>query len=379
MNDRRIKLVHLTSSLKIGGAERILYDLVTHLDHQQFEHHVIYFHAGPYVEMLCRNNIPVYQVTGLFFQYDPLFFWRLYRLIKTLKPDCLHTLLWAANVLGRLIARMGGITCVSVFHNNVDQDGWIRNLIDTLTLPYADKLIAVSEHVKRSIQERHAWLPAQRLHVIPNGIDAEAVRACAKHAQKTRAALGLSDEHFVIGSVGRFVPVKNYGLLLHSFTKVLQKYEQARLVLVGTGPQEQWLRVQAKELNIDQQVIFVVGQQAYGYYPLFDCFVLASCKEGISIALLEAMSCGVPCVVTNEEPEHPVLDSYENGIVVPADDVDQLARGITQLVLDDQLRGGLAQQAQATARQQFHCSHMLKAYHHMFLIQAKKAQEIDCL
>ena len=75
-----------------------------------------------------------------------------------------------------------------------------------------------------------------------------------------------------------------------------------------------------QRFGIADKVTFVVGQSAYGYYPLFDCFVQSSHKEGISIALLEAMSWGITCVVTNSDAKHPVLTANKDGLLIPAGD-----------------------------------------------------------
>ncbi|GAG40717.1 unnamed protein product, partial [marine sediment metagenome] len=90
MKKDRPTLVHLTSSLKIGGAESVLCSLLNHPDTQQFDHHVIYFHDGPYSERLRAKGITLHQVTGFVSLYDPIFCVRLYRLIQTIRPQGIH-------------------------------------------------------------------------------------------------------------------------------------------------------------------------------------------------------------------------------------------------------------------------------------------------
>src|SRR3989338_5352959 len=97
-------LVHVISNLGIGGAETVLYQLLRRLSAQDFDHKVIYFHEGAYVAKIKQLGIPVYQVKGLVGAYDPVFFVRFFSLVSRLRPDCLHTVLWAANFLGRLAA-----------------------------------------------------------------------------------------------------------------------------------------------------------------------------------------------------------------------------------------------------------------------------------
>lgn len=366
MKKDRPTLVHLTSSLKIGGAESVLCSLIDHLDSKQFDHHVIYFHDGPYSERLRAKGITLHQVKGFIALYDPVFCLRLYRLIKKIRPDVIHALLWAGNLFGRVIGRMLTIPVVSAIHNNIDQDGMFRNLIDRLTATFAQKIVVVSDEAAHTLQLRNRWIPAERIQVINNGVNADEVRARGMQFQKSRYDLGLADEHFVIGSVGRFERIKRYDLLLESFALVNNHYPLTRLVLIGVGSQEYYLRKKAEELGIDQNVVFVIGENAQYYYSIFDCFVQSSDREGISIALLEAMSFGLPCIVTNISKQHSVLTSGIDGIVVSAGNMRGLADAITQVIVDEVKRVSLGYNAQQTVRDRFSLDTMITAYRRVF-------------
>lgn len=357
-----IRIVHFTSSLKIGGAEAVLYALVSGLHQRQFEQHVIYIHDGPYVERIRALGIPVHHVSGLLLRYDPLFLLRLFILLKKLQPSCLHTLLWAANCSGRFIARLLRIPCVSVYHNNVNQDGFIRSCLDQLTLRCADRIVTVSEEVKTSVTKR-IFVPACPLYVIRNGIDYESLTQRALRQAKKRAQLSLLPDDIVIGSVARFHPVKRLDLLITSFAILYAINPKLRLVLLGLGPCEKELRALVHTLGLSHCVTFVVGQEAVGYYPLFDCFVLSSAQEGISMALLEAMGLGVACVVTNVTENHSVITTGHDGIVVPADSsCDALASVLLQVCTDELLRKRLGIHAQQTIQLSFGFSSMIQQY-----------------
>lgn len=369
MKAKKIKLVHITSSLKMGGAETVLCDLIEHVGNEQFEHAVIYFHEGEMLERLRAHGVRVYKVSGFICLYDPLFFVRMYRLIRKMHPDCIHSLLWSANVTSRLLGVLLRIPVVSVFHNNIDQDGALRNMIDRITLRFANRLIAVSEGVANSVQKIHN-APIESIAVIKNGVDVDAV--CARGAQYavSRAEWGLDAEYFIIGSVGRFHKVKNFDVLLKSFALVLQGCPQARLMLVGIGDQEQELRAYARELLIDQEVIFVVGQQAYGYYPLFDCFVQPS-QEGLSIALLEAMSFAKPVIVASADMTHSVVEHSVNGLIVPLLDYKELAHALRTIIERDDIRRQLGVCAQQTVKERFSLQVAIEAYKDVFVRTAR--------
>lgn len=362
--NKPIRLVHLTTSLKIGGAETMLVDLVDRLREHQFEQQVICFYDGPNGERIRQLGVPVYQVKGLFCLYDPIFFVRLFLILRKLKPDCLHTLLWAANFAGRIIAHILGIPVVCALHNNSDQNGKLRICLDRLTISSSDRFIAVSEQVKNSFLN---YIPAPRIvsiEVITNGIDAERCRNGAMQFQKKRSSLMLNEQNFVIGSVGRFVAIKNYPLLIDQLTTVVERYPHVRLVLIGTGPQEEYLKKKIRENRLEHYVNIIINQPALPYYLLFDCFILPSYKEGISMALLEAMSFGLPCIVGNHCSTHSVIQSGYNGLVVTPD--QSFVQPLLILIERKRLRQSLSRGAKKNVKEHFSLEYMVKSYAELF-------------
>lgn len=324
-------ILHLITSLNMGGAETLLCDLLERADTSSYEYAVIYFHEGPNVARLHKLGIPTYHIKGLFCLYDPIFFFRLFACVWKVKPALLHTWLWSSNIAGRVVGWFFRVPVINSFHNNVEQDGAFRNMLDRASLGFAHELVAVSHGVADSLKHYHKIQPA-RITTIQNGLDSELVKKRAQERPIKRADLGLTNEHFVIGSVGRFVFLKNYSLLIEAFAHLYQQHPQARLVLVGSGPEEQKLRDKAMHYGIAHAVHFVIGQPSYGYYHLFDCFVLSSFKEGISIALLEAMCFGLPCISTHEKITHDVIEHEINGLLVPSGNSQALAAAIARVI-----------------------------------------------
>jgi len=358
---QKTTLLHVSSSLKMGGAEAVLCDVIQGLGNEVFEHHVIYFHDGPRREPLEELGVTLHHVRGALCLYDPVFFMRLYRRIKKIKPDCIHSLLWAANVASRIIAKFLSIPHVSAYHIHINVDGRFRKIVDKLTINLSQEFIAVSEEVAESIQ------PAEPIWVIKNGIDVDGIQKKAQGMVVRRDQLGLAKDQFVIGSVGRFAPRKNFPLLLESFAVLQMVYPEARLVLVGIGPEEQSLKRKAQDLGVADKVVFVVGKHAYGYIPLFDCFVQSSDKEGTSIALLEAMSLNVPCVVVNDGPVHPVIVDGKDGILVQAKGATALAQKISMLIEKRDLAVQLGMAGNKKVRQNFNPEGMVEAYRDIIL------------
>ncbi len=355
--------MHVISSLEVGGAQAVLYDLVLHFHKKGYTQIIVFFHDGPYRKRLESLSVATHHVRGMFAPIDPVSFFRLMQLVRTYRPDVVHTILWAANVLGRCVSRMFSIYCVASLHNNYDQNGVVRSAIDRMVSYRTTQIVAVSDEVKRSFTRLYA---SASVTVIPNGIDINRVREMADAQQKTREDLNLSSEHFIIGSVGRFHPIKQYPLLLKAFALVHKEYPHARLLLIGYGTQEHYLRECAHSLQITPYIRWIIGQQAYGYYRLLDCFVLASSKEGISIALLEAMSLGVFPVTAYHIAQHPVVDHGQNGSVAKSNNATDLARKIGSIAGGRSAREVRQKNAQRIVRERFAVSGMIAAYDRMF-------------
>ncbi len=353
------RLVHVTSSLQMGGAESILFTLIKHLQ-ATFDQTVIYFHDGPFVQKIKELGVRTIKVSGYFALYDPIFFWRLLNALKACNPDVVHSLLWAANVSSRLCASLLKIPMVNVYHNNVEQDGQFRIMLDRLTASMCDQLVAVSEQVAQSVK---GWQPAKQIEVITNGIDVPQVEL-----NIAKKDLNIADNGFVIGAVGRFVPVKSFDILLKAAARVMLQHAHVQVILVGGGQEEGALRQLAHDLKIADRVHFVVGASAINYYPLFDCFVQSSSKEGVSLALLEAMYFARPCVVMGDAFVHPVITHGIDGFVCEIGNVEQLACIICSIVEQkEQSVKNLAECAKKTIVSHYTASHMNQKYEKLFL------------
>ncbi len=359
-NNRTITLIHLTTSLKIGGAETLLVDVVRGLSAHNFEQHIICFYDGPHAKRLRNLGVSVHLVKGLFFLYDPVFFVRLLLLIRSLRPDCIHSLLWSANFMGRLVAHLARIPIICAMHNNYDQNGFIRAILDRLTIKRSDKFIAVSYEVKNSILNRLPQIAESSINIITNGIDPSQCCSLAKKLKDTTSDIKFSDNNFVIGSVGRLVSIKNYAMFLDYLRGIIAYYPNVRFLLVGTGPEEFYLKKKIKLCNLEEHVVMIINKPAMAYYSLFDCFVLPSFKEGISIALLEAMSFSLPCIVGNHSPKHSVIKHGSNGLIVTPD--DDFTQAILSIIEDKVLRQRLSKRARETVESDFHVNNMIKSY-----------------
>ena len=367
-----MKIVHLISGLKIGGAESALLNFLSKVVNDEDEHFVICFHSGVNLVKIKQMGFKVFQVRGSFFRYDIICFLRLKKLIKRLNPNIIHTACWSANILGRLVGRQLRVPVICDIHGNSFDEGWVRNLLDRLTVNVPEKFIAVSDTASDSYRQNiiqkvgSKEILAARLVTIKNGIDVEVVCRVAGQNKLTRQDFGLSVHDFVIGAVGRLEPIKSYDVLLKAFATFKSKAacdSSVKLCLVGDGSQRDSLPQLAKQLGIDASVIFVGGRSdAVSFYPLFDCFALSSQSEGLSIALLEAMCFGLPIVTTHKTKTHDVIVDGINGFLVEPCDLDAMADIFKKLYNDKDLVLKIRPENKRLVRDKFNLDSVIVQY-----------------
>jgi glycosyltransferase involved in cell wall biosynthesis len=306
-------------SLRVGGLERVVVDLVNHASNE-FRFVVCCLEeAGAWAKEVPR-------VTTL--GKHPGVDWRLFRKIARLareeKIHVIHTHNSTAHLYGAIGGKLAGKRVLHTEHGvNVGHEARYRRL-NRIAAPFTDLTVAVSSQ-----------LPG--VPVVANGIHVE-------RFARPRTAAGKR-----VGSVGRLVREKNYPLLIRAVAGI----PGAELVLVGDGP----LR---GELTGAQ----VLGARADipDLLAGFDVFALSSSTEGMSIALLEAMAAGCPIVVTAVGGNTELIEDEVTGLVVPPDDEPALREAIIRLLDDRALAGKLGAAAQQRAREQFSVAGMTRRY-----------------
>ncbi len=362
-----ITIAHITASLKKGGAEEILCSLVTHLDTTRFISHVLYFHHGPHAEHLRSKNIELHHIRGLICMYDPVFWFRLVRTVYLIKPDRIHALLWSSQCASRIIGWFLRIPVITVYHNQATLESGIRLFIDRITLKCTNNIVAVSNTVAQSIRTAHAYLPASHIATITNGIDTQNIdNYLSTHTQPNKTELNIPIDAQIIGKKKRLHSVKNHALLLRAYALVLQQHPNSYLILVGDGPEQSRLTLMAAQLNCAAQVIFITQKQAYPYYALFNCFVLPSAQEGMSLALLEAHYFKCASVVAHNSPEHDIITHGHNGLLVQPDNAHDLARAIQAVLENKTVQHKLGNNAHNHVTQKHAITHMVMQYEQLF-------------
>lgn len=209
----------------------------------------------------------------------------------------------------------------------------------------ADAFVAVSRHIRDELLG--AGAPPQKVWSIANGVDTDRFSP-APAAERTmiRRALGLADGPLVVYT-GRLAPEKGVDLLLEAWPAVQARFPAARLAILGAGPEEARLRELARARGVAPSVDFLGGlPDVAPHLRAADVAVLPSRIEGMPVALLEAMSCGLPVVATRVGGSAEVLEDEVAGRLVTPEDPAALAAGLAEALLD----AGAAARRGAAAR-----------------------------
>jgi len=341
--DRPIRVLHLISTLDVGGAEQNLLRLLTSMEKNTFVNEVACMTApGVMGRRMEQAGIPVHSLgmrkgsPGLGGVLRLRFMAHLYR------PDIIQCWMYHANLLGLTLAQprrtLWNIRCS-------DMDLTAYGPVYRYTVRAGARLssiprgVVVNSSIGRIYHERLGYHPRQWV-VIPNGFDADSFRPDPAARSALRATLGIPGEALVIGHVGRFDPMKDHATFFQAAREFLSLYPDARFVLAGRGVDRanpDILKILPDGNRINQIHLLGERQDIEKVYPSFDIFTSSSRSEGFPNAVGEAMAAGVPCVATDAGDTGALMG--DTGILVPRQSPMELCRAWQALAdLGPQLR-----------------------------------------
>lgn len=359
-----IKLLHIIPTLDRSGAEKQLALLAAGLPREEFEVHVCALtRGGPYEADLRDAGVPV-TVVGKVLKFDPVALGRLARLVRRLRPDVVHTWMFTANSYGRVAARWAGVPKLVASERNADRwKTWLHRQIDLRLARDTDCIVANSAGAAAFY--RRLGIPAEKLHVIPNGV-ARTPRAAADPAL-LRHELGVPESAHMLGFVGRLAPQKRVKDLIWAADLLKVIRDDVYLLLVGDGPQRDRLEQFARDVRILDRVRFLGHRDDVPeLLGAIDVLWLASDFEGMPNVVLEAMAAGVPVVATGIPGTNEVVVDGETGFLVPVGDRAAFARQTRKLLEDPQLAARMGEAGRRRAAEHFSIEAMIEAHARLY-------------
>jgi glycosyltransferase involved in cell wall biosynthesis len=355
-----MRILQIIPTLDRAGAEKQLCLLAAGLPRPEFDVHVCALtRGGPLAAELAAAGIsPV--VIGKRWKLDPQAFWRLKQHIARLRPDLVHTWMFAANTYGFAAARACGVKNIVVGQRCVDP--WKSRLQLALDRQLARRCRAVvvnSEGV-RDFYVRHGS-PAERMRVIPNGVAMPGLPGTTR--QQLLAELELPENSRLIGLIGRLWPQKRVkdAIWAADLLKVIR--DDVHLLIIGDGPQRDRLRRFRDQVCIRGKVHFL-GERGDvpRLLPHFDVVWSTSGYEGQSNAILEAMACGVPVVATDIPGTRELVVPDATGYLLPVGDRAAFAKHTERLLNDPALAARFSASARDRVQSEFSVEKMVERH-----------------
>ena len=336
-----IRVLHIITRLDVGGSTENTLISATRMPRTEFTSSVI---SGRTVdppprisETLQAARVPWFQVPSLVrpvgLVNDLRALWHVWRLLRRIQPDIVHTHSSKAGFVGRIAARVANVPHILYTpHGHVFQ-GYFTPvvtrrfiLLERLAARWTDRIITLTDaeadqHLAVGIGRREQFV------TIPSGIDLDRVVTVAP---KRLVAHGR-----IVGTVARLVPVKGHLFLLDAIPKILQRCPKAKFVFVGEGEMRQVLEEQANGLGLDDRITFAgFREDVPAVLAGMDAFVLPSLNEGMGRVLVTAMALGKPIVATKVGGVPELLGNGEAGILVPPGDSGAIAEAVSTVLCD---------------------------------------------
>jgi len=333
LSHRRLNICHIITGLPVGGAQTMLSELLSRMDRDRFSQSVIsLIDEGVVGRRLMQDGFTVRALNMVPNRPNPLLLIRLARWIAASNADIVQTWLYHGDVVGGAAAFATGRRRIvwNIRHSELDAATskkatiWTARIAARLsrTVPRAilcNSVKAADLHIERGYD-------ARKVQIIPNGVDTTRYRPDPEAYRSVRSELGRADSCRLIGLVGRYHPLKGHATFLAAARRLVSRSPTVEFLAVGEGvsPANAELMAQITDLGLTGKVhLLGLRSDIPRLTAALDITTSASYGEALSNVIIEAMACGIPCVVTDVGDSATVVG--DTGWVVPPRDAQALA------------------------------------------------------
>ena len=365
-----MRILHISSARAIGGGERHLIDLTQALTRRGHEVHVAVRPNSLLQEKL--GALPACNLVTLPLRnaLDLKSALTLARTVRERRIEIVHAHMARDYPLAALATRRAPEARLIITRHVL----FPLKKIHALTLSHVARVIAVSEPVARALKAQEIF-PAQKISVVPNGIDCERFDAVSRDDSRANLCrrLKIDEKRRLIGTLGELNPLKGHEEFLRAAALIAERFMEADFIIAGadsspTGEHRAALERLISELNLQGRV-HLTGwiDDVAQYLTALDVFVSASHTESFGLAIVEAMASGAPVISTMTEGARSIIEDDVTGRLVPVGDVGALAASVGALLSNDDERRRLATRALEDARERFSLERMVAATEQIYL------------
>lgn len=368
-------LAHVLYRFAVGGLENGVVNLINRLPAERYRHVVICIsdQDPDFARRLTRPDVAIHVLNKKPGQ-DPAVWWRLFKLLRRLKPELVHTRNLSA-LEGQLPAFLAGVPArVHSEHgydvNDPDGTNKHYQLLRRALGLLVQRFIPLSRDLENYLSER-VGIPRRKLSQLYNGVDCERYAPTAVPVPRAELLPALLPEARIFGSVGRLQAIKDPANLVRAFIRLhaLRPDWRGRLglVLVGEGPLRAECELLVKQAGLGAAVCFTGERRDIpALLRALDVFVLPSRAEGISNTILEAMACGLPVIATDVGGNAELLVEPDTGFLVPPGEPEALAAAMARHLDAPELGARQGAAGRARVLEKFSLPAMLAGYDRVY-------------
>lgn len=372
MAEKRIKILHVLDSLGVGGMERVVIDVVNGLDSKIFDQTVCCLSRKGEAAAFLGNGAACIDL-GKGRKADRLMPLKIARVIREVRPQIVHTQSWSGvdTALAMILPGNFRPRLVHSEHGRslpyIHFEPWKRKLARRCLYHRTDAVFAVSSEV-RDYYCRETGFPAERMGVIPNGIDPRRIDEAAGCGVRER--LGIDEHDFVVGTVARLDRTKDTMTLARAFTELYRSQRNPRLkfLIVGDGEQKSEIENYLAEEGMSRAVIFAgLRHDVPELLGAMNLFALSSLSEGIPLTVLEAMCASLPVVATKVGALPELVEEGVTGFLVEPKNAGELAQRVLRFYQSREMARVFGRAGRRKVEREFRLERMLERYADLYL------------
>ena len=371
MEKRRIRILQVIPDLDYGGAQRQFVDIVSSIDPLRFDVQVVVLDRIG--ELGCDLELPV-SCVGRSRKMDPAALQKLFKIIRTFRPEIVHSWLFIAHQYTRVACRLlpgpkhvaseRGMDLKTAYFSKLDR--FLKKLVLLGSTPLSTLVLANSEALRQHLKD--VGVSPRRIRVIRNGLNLD--RFAKYTGRSARQAFGIQDHLRVIGIVARIDRDKDLATFLRMGSILQQRGSPVHLLVIGDGDAlyQQELEYLARQLKIDEITTFTgYRDDVSDLLRGLDVIVLSSTMESFPNTLMEGMACGLPVVATCVGGVPELVVDGETGFLTQPGSDSELASRVQQLLSSDELRMRMGQAGRKRVEDYFSLRSVLKSLESLYV------------
>jgi glycosyltransferase involved in cell wall biosynthesis len=370
----KVRLAHIVNQLYYAGKEAGIVKISSGMDKSLFDIDISVLgkvHRDEKLEASGIKNIELNKKPG----NDPKIVFKLAQLFRRNRYHIIYSHAWNTLLEGYVAARLAQVPVKIHGEHGTFERSRLKDKVQPLVWERFDAITTVAGDLKERMAKIFSYRK-DNIRVVYNGIDASKFFPSPELRESFRHEQNVSG-NFVIGTVGRFHPVKDHFTLMEGFAIFRKKVPEAKLLLVGgekNGAILSSYSEKANELNLHDAICFLpTTANIMRVFNGFDVFALTSLSEGCSNVILEAMACGVPVVATHAGGNSELIRDNSNGLLFEVGDAQELAQHLFRLYQDEKLRRQFQKTGPSFVQKKFTLEKTVQNYQKLYLSLLKNS------